>query len=75
MKNYLDETIAVLEGRVQELTSVLEKLRWFRREFPHAAAAVTPATRRHRKGTRRMKRTSYSLQGDSLDSRGKFLPK
>jgi hypothetical protein len=54
MSEVVSAMIADCEGRIAALTDMLEKLRWFQREFPHTAAAIVPVAEPRRKYTRRV---------------------
>jgi hypothetical protein len=41
--SHVQQTIDDSEQKIAALTDVVEKLRWFQREFPYSAAAVAPA--------------------------------
>jgi hypothetical protein len=53
MSEHVAGMIADCEGKIATLTDIVEKLRWFQREFPHTAAAVVPVEKSRRQYTRR----------------------
>lgn len=55
MSEHVAGMIADCESKIHQLTDIVEKLRWFQREFPHTAAAIMPADKPRRKYTLKIK--------------------
>jgi hypothetical protein len=48
MSEHIERAIAEFETTIAKLTTTVENLRWFQREFPHTAAAVVPVEKSRR---------------------------
>ena len=68
-KDHISEMIADCESKILELTGIVDKLRWFRREFPHAAAAVIVKRRRRRKAKPARRKAKPAQAGRKPDKK------
>lgn len=72
MSEHIENAIADCESKIAQLTDLVEKLRWFQREFPHTAAAIEKKNDKPRKYKRRGKvdRPRKAVRGRPRASKG-----